>query len=177
MPSAAAALGTPLLSGPSSLCRPAVTRPRKGCGTRDTARVMPEDSATPDLVELVHRVREAVNRRDFDAVETFYAPDAVVHGVEAGTFEGAPAIRRLFEDMARSYEEFRGEADEVIDLGGGVTFCVFTLTCRPVGSTGEFRFRWASVAIWTDGVIEREMRDVSIDDARAVAERLVKERT
>jgi ketosteroid isomerase-like protein len=137
---------------------------------------MPEESATPDLVELATRVREAVNRRDFDAVESFYAPDAVVHGVEAGTFEGAPAIRRLFEDMAGSYEEFRGEAEELVDLGNGVTFGVFVLTCRPVGSSGEFRFRWASVATWTDSVIEREMRDVDIDEARAAAERLVQER-
>ena len=137
---------------------------------------MPEDATTPDLVELVNRVREAVNRRDFDAVESSYAPDAVLRGAEAGTFEGASTIRRLFEDMASSYEEFHSEAEEIIDLGNGVTFGVFVLTCRPVGSSGEFRFRFASVAIWNNGVIEREMRDVSIDEARATAERLGEER-
>lgn len=137
---------------------------------------MPEDSPTHDLVERVNQVREALNRRDFDAAASFYAPDAVMRGAEAGTFEGAAAIRGLFEDMASSYEEFHGEAEEIVDLGHGVTFGVFSLTCRPLGSSGEFRFRFASVAIWTDGVIEREMRDVSIEDVRAAAERLAEER-
>lgn len=132
---------------------------------------------TPDLVELVNRVREAANRRDFDAVESFYAPDAVLRGVEhGGTFEGAAAIRGLFEEMASPHEEFHGEAEEIIDLGNGVTFGVIVVTGRPVGSSGEVRFRFASVAIWTNGVIEREMRNMSIDEARAAAERLAQER-
>jgi ketosteroid isomerase-like protein len=137
---------------------------------------MSEESTTPDLVELVNRVREAVNRRDFDAVESSYAPDAVLRGAEAGTFEGASAIRGLAEDMASPYEELHVEAEEIIDLGNGVTFGVINVTGRPVGSSGEVRFRWASVAIWTNGVIEWEMRNVSIDEARAAAERLAEER-
>jgi hypothetical protein len=36
-----------------------------------------EESTTPDLVELVRLLNEAFNRRDWDAVERFYAPDAV----------------------------------------------------------------------------------------------------
>jgi hypothetical protein len=64
-----------------------------------------------------------------------------------------------------------------VDLGNGVTFGVIIVTGRPIGSTGEVRFRWASVAIWTNGVIEWEMRDVSIDEARAAAERLSAERS
>jgi|SRR5271169_480071 len=138
---------------------------------------MSEESTTPDLVELVNRVREAANRRDFDAVESFYAPDAVLRGVvHAGTFEGAAAIRGLFEAMASPHEEFHGEAEEIIDLGNGVTFSVIVVTGRPVGSSGEIRLRFASVAIWTNGVIEREMRNMSIDEARAAAERLAQER-
>jgi ketosteroid isomerase-like protein len=137
---------------------------------------MSEESTTPDLVELVNRVREAVNRRDFDAIESSYAPDAVLRAAEAGTFEGASAIRGLAEDMTSPYEELHVEAEEIIDLGNGVTFGVINVTGRPVGSSGEVRFRWASVAIWTNGVIEREMRDVSIDEARAAAERLAEER-
>jgi ketosteroid isomerase-like protein len=146
------------------------------CGPADTPRTMSEASTTPDLIELVNRVREAVNRRDFDGVESFYAPDAVLRGAEAGTFEGASAIRGLAEDMASPHEELYVEAEEIIDLGNGVTFAVIIVTGRPVGSNGEIRFRWASVAIWTDGVIEREMRNVSIDEGRAAAERLAKER-
>jgi len=40
--------------------------------------VVPEESTTPDLVELVRRLDEAANRLDFDAAMSFYAPDAVV---------------------------------------------------------------------------------------------------
>src|SRR5271168_2768361 len=109
---------------------------------------MAEEPTTPDLVDLVNRVSEAANRRDFDAVESFYAPDAVLRGAEAGTFEGASAIRGLAEDMASPYEELHVEAEEVVDLGNGVTFGVIIVTGRPVGSSGEVRFRWASVAIW-----------------------------
>jgi ketosteroid isomerase-like protein len=137
---------------------------------------MPEESTTPDLVELAHQLVDAVNQRDFDAVESFYAPDAVLRGAEAGTFEGGTAIRGLFEDMASPHEEFHGEAEEIIDLGNGVTFGVIIVTGRPVSSSGEVRFRFASVAIWTNGVIEREMRNMSIDEARAAAERLAEER-
>jgi ketosteroid isomerase-like protein len=38
---------------------------------------MSEQSKTPDLVELVGRLFEAANRRDFDAVMRFYASDGV----------------------------------------------------------------------------------------------------
>src|SRR5271166_984823 len=137
---------------------------------------MSEEPTTPDLVEPTRRAIEAVNRRDFDAVESFYAPDAVLRGAEAGTFEGIAAIRELSEDMLRPYEDFHVEAEEITDLCNGVGFAVIVVTGRPVGSTGEVRFRWASVAIWTNGVIDQEMRNVSIDEARASAERLAEER-
>ena len=136
---------------------------------------MSEESTAPDLVELARRLLEALNRRDFDAVEGFYAPDAVLRG-EAGTFEGAAAIRGLFEDMQRPFEDFHVEAEEIIDLGHEVGFGVIVVTGRPVGSTGEVRFRYAIVAIWTNGVIEQDMRNINIDEARAAAERLAGER-
>jgi len=137
---------------------------------------MAEEPTTPDLVELVNRVKEAANRRDFDAVESFYAPDAVLRAAEGGTFEGAAAIRGLFEEMASPHEEFHAEAEEITDLGHGVTLGVIMVTGRPVGSIREVRFRFASVAIWTNGVIKQEMRNTSIEEARAAAERLAKER-
>ena len=38
---------------------------------------MTKKSTSPELTELVWRQFEAVNRRDFDAVMSFFAPDAV----------------------------------------------------------------------------------------------------
>jgi ketosteroid isomerase-like protein len=42
---------------------------------------MPEESTTPDPVELTRLAFEAVNQRDIDAVMGFFAPDAVFDGL------------------------------------------------------------------------------------------------
>ena len=68
-----------------------VTSSRRPIALRDTHPAMSEESTTPDLVELSRRALEAVNRRDFDAMMSFYALDAVYHGTEIGTFDGAAA--------------------------------------------------------------------------------------
>jgi hypothetical protein len=51
---------------------------------------MAEESTTPDLVELVGLAFDAMDRRDFDAVMSIVAPDAVFDGsfVGVGSFEG-----------------------------------------------------------------------------------------
>ena len=59
---------------------------------------MAEEPATPDLVELSQRVLDATNRREFDAVASFFAPDAVFCGTEIGTFEGTGAIGGFLEE-------------------------------------------------------------------------------
>jgi ketosteroid isomerase-like protein len=38
---------------------------------------MPEESTTPDLGKATRRAVEAFNHRDWDALMTFYTPDAV----------------------------------------------------------------------------------------------------
>ena len=139
---------------------------------------MSEASSTPDLVELARRSLDALNSRDFDAMMRFYAPDAVwvVEGV--GTFEGAAAIRGLFEDFARPLGDFHFEFEEIIDLGNGVAFFVPIATGHPVDSSGELQIRFANVAVWTEGVIVRQTNYNYNDteQARADAERLAEER-
>ena len=137
---------------------------------------MVEESTTPDLVELSRQAFEAVIRREFDAVEGFYAPDAMLRGAEVGTFEGREAIRGLFEDMLSPYEEFHGEIEEIVSLGNGVVFVVPTANGRPVGSSGDVRLRYATVVTWTEGLIEQQTNYVDIHEARAAAERLAGER-
>src|SRR5205814_80778 len=95
---------------------------------------------------------------------------------EIGTLAGAAAIRREIEDMMRSYDDFHAANEEVLDLGNGVTFCVRVFTAHPVGSSGEVRIRFGSVASWTEGLIERENTYVDIAEARAAAERLAEAR-
>src|SRR5438034_4396731 len=98
---------------------------------------MPEESTTPDLVELAVRGFEAMNRRDFAALESFYAPDASLTLAEMGaSFEGPPAIRGFCEEFIGSFEQYEIEVNEVIDLGSGVCFGVYVQRGRPIGSTG-----------------------------------------
>jgi uncharacterized protein (TIGR02246 family) len=138
---------------------------------------MSEESATPDLVELVRRHFEAGNRRDLDAVTSSFAPDAVLDGRVAGDhFEGRAAIRSFIEDWFGTYEELEFGLEEVRDLGKGVVFAVVTQNGRPVGSAGHLRQREGWVYVWMRGLIERFTTYGDIDEARAAAERLAAER-
>ncbi len=139
---------------------------------------MSQESTTPDLVELTREAVEAGGRRDLDALLTFYAPHAVwdMSNVGMGEFVGLGAIRSFLEDWLGSYEEMRWEAEEIHNLGNGVTLAVVVQTGRPVGSTGEVQVRSAGVSIWTDGLTERVTNYSDIDGGRAAAERLAEER-
>jgi ketosteroid isomerase-like protein len=144
---------------------------------RDTPRTMPEESTTPDLEELVVRAFEAMNRRDFEALESFYAPDASLTLVEMGaTFEGPAAIRDFAEDFVGSFEHYEIELNEVIDLGNGVCFGVYLQQGRPIGSTGLVQMRTAIILLLVEGMVVRHMMDTDIDRARAAAERLAESR-
>ena len=135
------------------------------------------ESTTPDLIGLARLANEAINRRDWDAVESFYAPDAVSVLTEGvGTFEGAAAIRGVYEEAASFADDVHVEMQEIVDLGNGVTFVVNLITGHPVGSSGELQIRYGSVASWTESVIERLTSYMDADEGRAAAERLAEQR-
>jgi ketosteroid isomerase-like protein len=148
------------------------------CRPRDTGRFMPEESTTPDLVELGRRSIEAGNSGDIDAIVSFFAPNAVwdLSPVGMGTFEGHAAIRSFCEDWFASYEEFEMKAEEIHDLGNGVDWAVIALNARPVGSSGYVQLRYAAVTIWKEGLGEWTTNFTDIDEARAAAERLAESR-
>jgi ketosteroid isomerase-like protein len=139
---------------------------------------MPEVSTTPDLVERVRRTIQAVNDRDIDWALTFFAPDGVwdMSPLGMGTFEGIEAIRGFFEDWLGAYEEYSMEAEEIVDLGNGVSFAVLLQKGRLVGSSGEVQLRYASAGVWANGLLTRLTSHRDIDEARAAAERLAEER-
>ena len=140
---------------------------------------MPEESTTPDPVELTRRSIEAGNGGDIDAVLSFFTPDAVwdLSPVGLGVYEGREAIRRFYEDWITAYEGFETQAEEVHQVGNGVNWAIISLNARPVGSSGYVRLRYAAVSIWrTDGLAERTMNYTDLDEARAAAERLAEER-
>jgi uncharacterized protein (TIGR02246 family) len=137
---------------------------------------MPEESTTPDLVELVRRQCEAGNRRDLDATTSSFAPDAVLDGRVAGDhFEGRAAIRSFLEDWFGTFEELEFGLEEVRDLGKGVVFAVVTQNGRLVGSEAHVRQREGWVYVWVGGLIAR-LTTYDLDEARVAAERLARDR-
>jgi ketosteroid isomerase-like protein len=139
---------------------------------------MPEEPTTPDLVDRYRRTIEAANRGDFDAVMSFWGPAPVWDTSPAGmgTFEGSAAVRGFFEDWVSSYQEYEIEAEEIADLGNGVTYAIVLQRGRPAGSNGEVRVRSATVGLWVNGLLIRVTNYPDIDVARADAERLAAER-
>ncbi len=138
---------------------------------------MSEESTTPDSVEI-RRFIDAASRGDIDVLMGFFAPDAVWVGSLSGIGrrEGAAAIRSFLEDWIGTFEDFEIETEEVHDLGNGVTLSASLQRGRPVGSTGYVQLRYAIVAVWVEGMIERFTTYPDIDAARAAAERLAEER-
>ena len=144
--------------------------------------MVPEESTTPDLKEVLRRIVEAVNRRDFDAALSLHAPDVVWEftplglGVLEGPAVGREAMRKLWEDLTQSFEDVEWESEDFHDLGGGVTFGVLVQRSRPHGSDRFIETRLGVVAIWIDGRIARATSYQDVDEARAAAERLARER-
>ena len=136
-----------------------------------------EESTTPDLLELMRDAFEAVNRRDLDAMMSFYAPDALWESPPLGTsFEGRAAIRGFVEDWMDAYEEWQAKPEELLDLGSGVVFAVVRQSGRPVGTVGHVQQREGWVFVWVDGLIVHVTAHTDIDEGRAAAERLAESR-
>jgi ketosteroid isomerase-like protein len=144
---------------------------------------VPEEPTTPDLEDGLRRSLEAVNRRDFDAALSVWAPDGVLElspvgfgMVAGGSVTGHAAIRRLWEELTNPFADFETAIEEYDDLGSGVTLGVHVQRVRPHGSDGLVERRYGFVASWRDGRIAHGKTYLDIDEARAAAERLAKER-
>jgi ketosteroid isomerase-like protein len=139
---------------------------------------MAEESTTPDLVELTGRALEAGDRLDFDAMLSFWGPDPIwdMSPIGLGVYEGAAAIRGFFEDWIGTYEDWKTDPVEILDLGGGVVFVLLLQDARLVGSRRHVRLRYASVVVWENGMVLRTTNYSDIDEALAAAERLAEER-
>ena len=132
---------------------------------------------TQDPIEVIGRFIASIDGRDCEAIESFYAPDASWDSI-MGVFEGRRAIRDYFENWFGDFDGMRTELEEALDLGNGVCLVVNSQRGRPVGVTGVVRHRQAWVITLVDGLIVRQTSylDTQIDEARAAAERLAKER-
>ena len=146
---------------------------------REILRVrMPDESSIPDLVAHTQRVQDATNARDFDALMSHFAPDATfdLSGAGLGIIEGSAPIRAFFEEWIGAYEEYTFDFEEILDLGGGVVLGVSNLRGRLPGSTSLVELRYAAVTSFRNGLIAHQTNYTDIDQARAAAERLAKDR-
>ena len=132
---------------------------------------------TPDLAELFRQGFEALDGRDFDAIMSSYARGAVfdVSALGIGRFEGG-IIRRHFEDWESPVRGVRDRFGGVPEIGNGVVFAVARQTGRAPHGVGRIQQRPAFVSEWLEGLIVRVAVYDDIDEARAAAERLAKER-
>jgi ketosteroid isomerase-like protein len=139
---------------------------------------MSEESTTPDLVERWRGSFAAFNGGDIDAALRLWGPDPVwdLSPMGLGVYDGLAAIRNFWEDWVGAYDEWEAEAEEMFEVGDGVTLAVVVQEGRPAGSRSEVRLRYAAVAMWVDGAIARITNYSDIDEARAAAERLARER-
>jgi ketosteroid isomerase-like protein len=140
---------------------------------------MSVESTAPDPVALTEALS---NARGIEATMPFYAEDAVydMSRVGFGVFEGRAAIRGFYEDWANSYEQDTQDDGmrQIVGLGQGVVFGVACLSARPSGRPVEFRVQsvYGFVFLWMADKLTRVTLYTDIEEARAAAERLAKER-
>jgi hypothetical protein len=139
---------------------------------------MPEESTTPDLVELTRLSFQPAKSRNFDAIMAFWVDDPVwdFPPMGLGVYRGTAAVRGFFEDWIGSYDLFEVELEECRDLGKGIVLSVIVRRASPAGSCGDVTIRYASIAVWENSLIVSVTNYPDIDEARAAAERLAEER-
>jgi ketosteroid isomerase-like protein len=139
---------------------------------------MADESTTPDVVALTQAFCRAGGRVEEEM--SFYGPDPVydVSPMGIGIFHGRTAIRSFLVDWMTSFERYEEEVQEILDLGNGIAFAAVRESGRPSGSAVETRTHsvYGFVIVWVEGKIARMTAYPDIDEARAAAERLAKER-
>ena len=72
-------------------------------------------------VEIVRRVLDAMNRRDFETIDSLSSEEGEFNSrlaaSEGHVFRGRQGIRDYFAWLEEAFDEFRGEVEEIIDAG------------------------------------------------------------
>jgi ketosteroid isomerase-like protein len=138
---------------------------------------MPEDSTTPDPVELTHRAYGFLNRRDLDAVVALLSPTCVydLSRWELGVYAGAEAIRAFADDWLGKLHEYGVAVGEIEHFGDGVVY-IAQVGHRARAPGGFIELPSSVVAIWEGGLLAHVTVYADRDEARAAAERLAQER-
>jgi ketosteroid isomerase-like protein len=139
---------------------------------------MPEESTTPDLVEMTRGGLQA-GLGDLDAGMRFFSRSAVWEvPVLGASLAGPTAIRSFLEDWFAAFDQFEIKLEEILDLGNGVVFALARTDALPLGGAGRARLQevFVYVVTWVDRKIARVTVYNDVDEARAAAERLAESR-
>jgi ketosteroid isomerase-like protein len=97
-------------------------------------------------------------------------------GVGLGPSKGRDKIRDLLEDWSLACDEWQIAFDEFLDLGDEVVFAIVTELGRLAESSAHLHLRYAVVAVFEDGELAKNSAYKYIEEGRAAAERLARER-
>ena len=130
-------------------------------------------------VEAVRRAIEVFNRDGPEAATAFIDPEIEWHDLaeqpDASVHYGREGFIEAVEQFAGGFEDFRVFIDEIFDHGDQVI--VYNRTVgRGRGSGGFVEMRYATVAQTEGRLVQRLTLYSDIDETRAAAERLAKER-
>jgi ketosteroid isomerase-like protein len=138
-------------------------------------------------VELMRRVFDEASRRadptgraidalDQDSMAVVYAsmaPEVEVHEdprfPEAGIYRGVEAVRAYFERFAESFDEFRFEAEDFIELADDRVLVLFRLTTRGKGSGARVEAHPGWIYTIRDSLTARIEAFLSRDEALEAA--------
>jgi ketosteroid isomerase-like protein len=140
---------------------------------------MPEESTTPDLIELTRQWIETDSYDEWAAfAEQWCAPDVVLDAAQAGLgpYEGLAAVLAFLKEYWLTWEDHHHYAETVLDLGHGVVYSVIREHGRMTGSDAYVESTNAWVFLWVEGRAMRCTSYKDFDQARAAAERLADER-
>src|SRR5271166_3285883 len=107
-------------------------------GERDTSGVMPEESTTPDPVELVRRLNEAFNSRDFDVMASLVTADIVYRPItewaESEECRGREAYRRFVERFWEAWANDAAWTEDTLRVHGDCVVGLFRFSGRAKAS-------------------------------------------
>ena len=123
--------------------------------------------------KLVHRVTEAFNGHDFDAVLSLLHPDIeyssrIVEVEGGGPYRGHDGIRRWWRDLFAVFPDFHAEIEEIKDLGDLTLTRVRQHTGGMDKDSPADQTQW-HLSEWCDGKVVRWQVFISEDEALKAA--------
>jgi ketosteroid isomerase-like protein len=127
-------------------------------------------------VDVVRASWEAWNRRDLDAVFSFWSSQCEFDVTRypgwpdiEGKLSGKEAVRHFFSEFLETWETHEGVVDTLVDAGDDRVFAVVRQSLRGRSSGAEVAMHWAQIYTVSNGRIERVDNYSDRSEAREAA--------